>query len=69
MPVSTANHLLDADFSVFTHPATGKQTIRTLSYSIPSNLAKHLSLVHPTVSCVLFLPYAGSLPNACFEIP
>lgn len=54
MPVSTANSLLDADFSVFTHPATGKQTIRTLSYSIPSDLAGHLSLVHPTVSCVLF---------------
>ena len=55
MPVSTANSMLDADFSVFTHPATGKQTIRTLSYSIPSDLAAHLSLVHPTVTCVHFV--------------
>lgn len=53
MPVSTANDILDADFSVFTHPATGKQTVRTLSYSIPTDLVSHLSLVHPTTSCVL----------------
>ncbi|KZT71792.1 subtilisin-like protein [Daedalea quercina L-15889] len=50
MPVSQANDLLDADFSVFTHPKTGKQAIRTLTYSIPTDLAGHLSLVHPTVS-------------------
>ncbi|OSD02191.1 family S53 protease [Trametes coccinea BRFM310] len=50
VPVSKANELFDADFSVFTHESTGKQYIRTLSYSIPAELQGHLELVHPTVS-------------------
>ncbi|KAH9913299.1 peptidase S8/S53 domain-containing protein [Fomitopsis serialis] len=50
LPVSTANELLDANFSVFTHSSTGEQTIRTLAYSIPTALTDHLDLVHPTVS-------------------
>ncbi|OSX64776.1 hypothetical protein POSPLADRAFT_1044231 [Postia placenta MAD-698-R-SB12] len=50
VPVSKANELLGADYSVFTHVETGKQTIRTLSYSIPANLTGHLDLVHPTIS-------------------
>ncbi|KAH9913288.1 family S53 protease [Fomitopsis serialis] len=50
LPVSTANDLLEADFSVFTHAVTGKQAVRTLTYSIPTDLADHLALVHPTVS-------------------
>ena len=48
VPVSKANELFDADFSVFSHVATGKQQIRTLSYSIPSALNDHVDLVHPT---------------------
>ena len=52
MTVSTANELLNASFSLFAHSAKGKQTVRTLSYSIPADLAPHLRLVHPTVSCV-----------------
>jgi tripeptidyl-peptidase-1 len=51
--VKKANDLLDADFSVFTHQATGKQTIRTLSYSIPAALKGHIELVHPTILYVL----------------
>ncbi|TDL17184.1 family S53 protease [Rickenella mellea] len=35
MPVKQANELLRADFTVFAHHETGKQAIRTLSYSIP----------------------------------
>ena len=50
MSVSLANDIFDADFSVFTHSVTEKQTIRTLTYSVPTDLADHLSLVHPTVS-------------------
>ncbi len=50
VPVSKANELFDADFSVFTHDQTGKQAIRTLSYSIPAELQGHLDLVHPTVT-------------------
>ncbi|KAH9910454.1 family S53 protease [Fomitopsis serialis] len=50
MPVSKADELLDAEFSVFTHSTTGKQAVRTLAYSIPTDLVGHLDLVHPTVS-------------------
>src|SRR5882724_7901786 len=47
--VKTANKLLNADFSIFTHQATGKQVIRTLSYSIPASLKGLVELVHPTI--------------------
>ncbi|KAI0344952.1 subtilisin-like protein [Trametopsis cervina] len=50
IPVSKANEIFDADFSVFTHPQTQKQTVRTLSYSIPADLKEHIELVHPTVT-------------------
>ncbi|KAH9830915.1 family S53 protease-like protein [Rhodofomes roseus] len=50
VPVSQANEMLDADFSVFTHEATGVQSIRALQYSIPTDLAGHLQLVHPTTT-------------------
>ena len=50
MPISKANELFDADFAVYTHPASGKQTIRTMSYSIPTALDGHLDFVHPTIS-------------------
>jgi tripeptidyl-peptidase I len=50
VPVEKANELFDADFSVFKHTDTDKDTIRTLSYSIPKALKGHLDVVHPTVS-------------------
>jgi tripeptidyl-peptidase-1 len=50
IPVAKANDLLGADFSVFTDQTTGKQTIRTLSYSIPAALQGHVELVHPTTT-------------------
>ncbi|EJF58006.1 family S53 protease [Dichomitus squalens] len=50
VPVSKANDLFDADFSVFKHDDTGVEAIRTLSYSIPAELQGHLDLVHPTVT-------------------
>ncbi|KAF8195013.1 family S53 protease-like protein [Pholiota molesta] len=50
MPISQANALLDADFTVFTHPETGTTLTRTLSYSIPSALVGHVDLVHPTIT-------------------
>ena len=53
VPVSKANEMLDADFSVFTHDETGKEAIRTLSYSIPAELQGHLDLVHPTITYVM----------------
>ncbi|KAF9480338.1 family S53 protease-like protein [Pholiota conissans] len=50
IPVSQANTLLDADFTVFTHPETGTTLTRTLSYSIPAELIGHVDLVHPTIT-------------------
>ncbi|KAJ7684370.1 subtilisin-like protein [Mycena polygramma] len=50
IPVSKANDLLKADFSVFTHTATGQQSIRTLEYSIPASLQSHIKLFTPTTS-------------------
>ena len=53
IPVSKANELLDADFTVFSHADTGKDVVRTLSYSIPTDLQGHLELVHPTTAYVM----------------
>lgn len=53
VPVSKANEMFDADFSVFKHVASGKESIRTLSYSIPASLDSHLNFVHPTTKYVL----------------
>ncbi len=50
VPVRKANELFDADFSVYTHDETGKEAVRTLSYSIPAELQGHLDLVHPTIT-------------------
>ncbi|GJE88140.1 S53 family peptidase [Phanerochaete sordida] len=50
VPVSKANEIFDADFAVYTHSETGKQAIRTMSYSIPDALEGHLDFVHPTIS-------------------
>ncbi|CDO76407.1 hypothetical protein BN946_scf184937.g21 [Trametes cinnabarina] len=52
IPVSKANKLLDTQFSVFNHSASGKMSIRTLAYSIPSDLQSHIDFVHPTTAFV-----------------
>jgi tripeptidyl-peptidase-1 len=52
VPVNKANEMFDADFSIYKHATTGQESIRTLSYSIPSFLQRHLDLVHPTTTCV-----------------
>ncbi|KAH9929420.1 family S53 protease-like protein [Fomitopsis serialis] len=59
LPVSQANELFGADFSTFTHDETGAQSIRTLAYSIPTDLVGHLQLVHPTTT---FTPPSAKLP-------
>ena len=50
LPVSQANELLEANFSVFTHEDSGTQAIRTLAYSLPVDLVGHVELIHPTVT-------------------
>lgn len=50
IPVSKANEMLGAEFSIFTHTETGHQSTLTMSYSIPANLEGHLDLIHPTIT-------------------
>ncbi|EKM58720.1 uncharacterized protein PHACADRAFT_90318 [Phanerochaete carnosa HHB-10118-sp] len=50
VPVSLANDLFDADFTLFNHSETGKRIVRTMQYSIPVDLEGHLDVLHPTVS-------------------
>ncbi|EED84182.1 predicted protein [Postia placenta Mad-698-R] len=49
LPVSKANNMLAANFSVFSSTVTGSTTVRTLSYSVPSDLVDHIDLIHPTI--------------------
>ncbi|KAA1472281.1 family S53 protease [Dentipellis sp. KUC8613] len=48
--VEQANALLQAQFTKFTHADTGKQVVRTLSYSVPDNLHGLVQFVHPTTA-------------------
>ncbi|KAF8148116.1 family S53 protease-like protein [Mycena galopus ATCC 62051] len=50
IPVSQANELLATEFSIFTHVASGKTSVRTLAYSIPADLQGHIDFFHPTIS-------------------
>lgn len=65
LPVSKANKLISADYSIFTHEGTGMQTIRTLSYAIPSDLIGHLDLIHPTITSV----YRCGFPCSGLQVP
>ncbi|KAF7368024.1 Tripeptidyl-peptidase sed3 [Mycena sanguinolenta] len=60
IPVSQANDLLSAEFSVFTHIETGKTIIRTLQYSLPAPLTQHVEFFHPTT---IFAPPLASMPK------
>lgn len=61
VPVSKANEMFDADFAIFKHTDTGAESIRTLSYSIPSSLQGHLDIVHPTTTSVFSLTLRSRL--------
>jgi tripeptidyl-peptidase-1 len=64
IPVSQANELFDANFTEFTHEATGKQAIRTLGYSIPASLKNKIDFIHPTIAYVELLII---LANMCIK--
>jgi tripeptidyl-peptidase-1 len=49
VPVEKASQMFGADFHVFKH-ATGREVIRTLSYSIPAHLQGHVELMYPGIS-------------------
>lgn len=46
--VSTANELLDADFQWYSYVDADDLKLRTLSYSVPDEVAGHVDLVQPT---------------------
>lgn len=48
--VGEANTLFGTRFETFTHPAMSQPLVRTLSVSLPSELAGHVDVVHPTTS-------------------
>ena len=50
VPVSQANELLNADFSIFVHDESGSKSIRALQYSMPTDLVGHVQLVHPVTT-------------------
>ncbi|KAJ3728737.1 subtilisin-like protein [Lentinula raphanica] len=50
IPVKTANQLLNTQFSMFNHTESGQVSVRTLEYSIPSELQAHVKTIHPTTS-------------------
>ncbi|KZP14825.1 family S53 protease [Athelia psychrophila] len=66
IPISKANDMFNADFSVYQHVASGTEQIRTLSYSIPSSLSGHLDYVHPTTN---FITGSPRLPLIVSPLP
>ncbi|RPD65197.1 family S53 protease-like protein [Lentinus tigrinus ALCF2SS1-7] len=50
VPVGKANELFGTEFNVFAHKESGKEVVRTLSYSLPASLQQHVDLVHPTIT-------------------
>jgi len=53
--VVQANELFAAQFDSFIDNSTGETTVRTLEYSIPTDLKGHLDFVHPTIACVQYV--------------
>lgn len=43
-----AKELLNADYGVYAHPKTGRQTVRATSYSVPKNLDDAIQMIQPT---------------------
>ena len=48
IPASEANRILDTKFYYYTNANNGVQRIRTLQYSVPSNLHQYIHMVQPT---------------------
>ncbi|KAK7042000.1 family S53 protease-like protein [Favolaschia claudopus] len=48
--VGTANKLFGADYQIFTHESLPQPIIRTLSISLPTELAGHVEVVYPSTS-------------------
>ncbi|KAJ7738332.1 subtilisin-like protein, partial [Mycena metata] len=50
VPVSRANEMLAAKYETFEHIASGKTYARTLSFSLPAEVADHIADIHPTTT-------------------
>ncbi|KAJ6487228.1 family S53 protease [Mycena vitilis] len=50
VPVAKANELLAAKYETFKHVASGKTYARTLSFSLPTEVADHIATVHPATT-------------------
>ncbi|KAF7288435.1 Family S53 protease-like protein [Mycena chlorophos] len=59
LSVDKANALFGAQFTNYTHPRLPKPIMRTLSVSLPSELAGHVDVLHPTTA--FSVPRTGTL--------
>ncbi|KAK6966626.1 family S53 protease-like protein [Favolaschia claudopus] len=50
LPISQANTLFGAKYTNFTHPDLAKPLLRTLSVSLPAELAAHVQVIHPSTA-------------------
>ncbi|KAJ6622550.1 family S53 protease [Mycena sp. CBHHK59/15] len=50
VPVSKANEMLSAKYETFKHISSGKTYARTLSYSLPADVADFVEHIHPTTT-------------------
>ncbi len=48
VPFDKADELLNANFTAYVHAPTNTTVWRTLSYSVPADVAQHLSFIYPT---------------------
>ncbi|KAJ6544652.1 family S53 protease [Mycena vulgaris] len=48
VPVSKANSMMSANYETFKHVASGKTYARTLSFSLPAEVAEFIDHIHPT---------------------
>ncbi|KAJ7058551.1 subtilisin-like protein [Mycena amicta] len=67
LPVSKANTLFGAKYTNFTHADLPNPIMRTLSISLPSDLAGHVDVIHP--STAFTTPNARLGQSIRFDIP
>ncbi|KAI0808131.1 subtilisin-like protein [Fomes fomentarius] len=53
VPVKQANALFNANYTEFLSHETSTTLVRTLSYSVPADIDKHLSFIYPTNQFIL----------------
>ncbi|KAJ7623738.1 peptidase S8/S53 domain-containing protein [Roridomyces roridus] len=46
--VAQAERMLNTKYAVYRHPSTGSQVVRTMEYSLPTELHSHVDVISPT---------------------